>query len=795
MKNHIKEAQKTFDFISYQVKRINQGKQIFDIKSLKNIINSESNNEIYESLLLLGKYINEFGDKTPKELNIIKVVELILNKSKELKPKSIEMTIGSLNGYTYSDVADTCLDILNDVKYLYPKEVLDLLIILSLDKVYEVKKKSLEVLSQFSQYNLQVLQNIGFYPQILILQKVEKWNSNQLIKRIDAVIVILQNLLNPSFEGHSMRDYKTFTLQFGPLKASEDLRKIRERTFILLKKLYSLAEDVKQKQKIIQTIQGLTRLPNRGKSDKDMEDMVLEDTNILIDYYISIIPSADNEIIKQIEEDIHWLPRRFDAKKLIRLEELKSLISLNKDYSIFRVFTGYEYYDTANEGEKEAEKIHWKEKRRIRQNKIQEFIDDISEENYKDWEQKILSVIKNYSFPESQGQFLHFNFFLNELGKQKPEIAYRFLIENEIKLEPFLAHIVAGIWESKLKESAKKLLSNWVKERKHLSASALVFDLVAMLDNVLINKIFDRAKEIKNKDIQNDTFNSIIRSVVKNYPEHKNTRKLFVNCIRELTKNKNWDWIFNYWPHEYLLLRSLTKTDGNTILANLLTMPNIRYPTQEILTPIAEKYPKKIIDFFYKRFLIQKEKKFEDYYDAIPYGLHELSVPLAKNAEIIIPEILKWFKKKDSVLHLEGRNLIKAIFPTFNEILERELIKLIKSKNEKNIRIVFNVLHAYEGEIFLHNICKELIKEYPGNDDYHRKIFHVLSQMGVVSGEYGFAEGFKKKKEEIQSWKKDKNKAIQEFVKKYEDYLNKRILDEKKQADETIELRKRQFNN
>ncbi len=42
---------------------------------------------------------------------------------------------------------------------------------------------------------------------------------------------------------------------------------------------------------------------------------------------------------------------------------------------------------------------------------------------------------------------------------------------------------------------------------------------------------------------------------------------------------------------------------------------------------------------------------------------------------------------------------------------------------------------------------------------------------------------------------RSKNKAIQLFVKKYEDYLEKRILYEKKQADEDIELRKRQFDN
>ena len=232
--------------------------------------------------------------------------------------------------------------------------------------------------------------------------------------------------------------------------------------------------------------------------------------------------------------------------------------------------------------------------------------------------------------------------------------------------------------------------------------------------------------------------------------------------------------------------------DVDTIFENLLFLPDIKYPAEEVLTPITEKYPQKIISFFNKRLLIQKKQ--EDHYDAIPYRLHQIKKPLSDNSEIIVPEILKWFKKKDYLLNWEGSRLIQAIFPIFNKSLEEELIKLIKSKNEKDIRVVFNILRAYKGEEFLHKVCKEWVKEYPKNEDYHKKIFIILSQMGVVSGEYGFVKGFERKKEEIQNWKKDKNKAIQLFVKKYEDYLDKRIQYEKKQADEDIELRKRRFD-
>jgi len=785
MKNYIKEAQHTFDFISYQAEKIKQGKQVFDVEFLNNIIYSESNNELYENLKLLHKYIEEFGDKTPKELNIIKIIKSALKKSKSLKIKPIRTAFGDLKGHSYTDITDVCLDILDQLRYFYIEQVFDLLIMLSSDRKPEIKKKSLEVLSHLSKYNLDVLKNIGYYPQLLILEKIEKWSTKQLIERIESIVNISEELLSPSFEGHSMKDYNTFTLQFGALKVDNSLKKIRERTIILLKKLYLLFKELKEKQKIIQALQEATRLPDRDNYGEDMKNMVLDNANALIDYYISIIPNVDNEIVKDIEGQIHWLIECFGRERLPKIKELQSIIISNKEYEVFRTLVGYDYYIPEN--------FDWGKVEKERRNKIQEFINNISEENYNDWERKILSVTKNYSLLEDRGEFQHFNIFLNELAKQKPKIAYKLLTKNESKLEPFLIHLIYGIWESKLKRVAKELISKWVNEGKHLSECALVFDYVGAMDKSLISEIFKKAKEIEDKDVQNDIYNNIIRAVVKNYPKHKNTKSLFINSIRGLTKNKKWYWIHNSWRHKDLILKSLTKRDVDTIFENLLFLPDIKFPAEEVLTPIAEKYPQKIISFFNKRLLIQKKQ--EDHYDAIPYRLHQIKKPLSDNSEIIVPEILKWFKKKDYLLNWEGSRLIQAIFPIFNKSLEEELIKLIKSKNEKNIRIVFSILRAYKGEEFLHNICKELIKEYPTNDDYHKKIFIVLSQMGVVSGEYGFVKGFEKKKEEIQSWKKDKNKAIQLFVKKYEDYLGKRILYEKKQADEDLELRKRRFGN
>lgn len=57
MKNHIKQAQYSFDFIFKEIEKIKQGKQVFDVAFLKSIIDSKANNEIYENLKILLKYI------------------------------------------------------------------------------------------------------------------------------------------------------------------------------------------------------------------------------------------------------------------------------------------------------------------------------------------------------------------------------------------------------------------------------------------------------------------------------------------------------------------------------------------------------------------------------------------------------------------------------------------------------------------------------------------------------------------------------------------------------------------
>jgi len=122
-------------------------------------------------------------------------------------------------------------------------------------------------------------------------------------------------------------------------------------------------------------MQGASQTPYQGDYGDDLKQMVIDDTNWLIDFYLETLPTASLEVIKQLEEQVHWFHRRLGPEKRHpRLTELKSAIAINSEYGMFRVFVGYDY--RLHEG------VDWKEADRVRREKIQSFVDTLNPNGY-----------------------------------------------------------------------------------------------------------------------------------------------------------------------------------------------------------------------------------------------------------------------------------------------------------------------------------------------------------------------------------------------------------------------------
>jgi ppGpp synthetase/RelA/SpoT-type nucleotidyltranferase len=775
MQNHILQASYSFEFIYKQFEKLKQGKTAFDIQFLEGMTRSSSNNELYEQLSLLHQFIQEFGDKTPKNLDIITVVDGALQKAKSNTPEPIKTALGEFEGKNYADIAEVCLDILDELKYFYIEKIFELLVRLSSDSHPNVKEKSIEVLSKLASYNMYVLQKIGYYPQLFVLDKIERWDDVKTNDQFNAVMEIASQLLRSSLEGTSMSDYKTFTLHYGPLPVNDDLKDIRTRTINLLKRLYRKLREITQRIRILQALQEASQTPRQGNYGDDILQMIVENTNLLIEFYDEILPTAENEIIKDIEEQSHFFAQRGLNDKV---NSLLFKISSNKEYEIYRILVGYDYKFSSELDVEETEKL--------RKDKLQKLVDSITSPSFEEWQKRILSIIKNY--PVSWRELQYFNMFLFGIGKQKTEFALMLIEQNEKELEPFLIHLIAGLWKGLSSEDAKKILNKWIAEGKYLSVCASIFEYIEEVDVSLLKKIYNKA--IKTDD--ENVLCRIISSIAQNYPKYKNLKSIFLGVIKKLTELEKFQWINRTYFRKPSILDSLTEKEFDVVFDNMVYAPHIDYHAETILSPVAEKYPKKLIQFFKKRVSARVQKQEGERYDAIPLSLHIINKQLKKHANVVVPAIVGWFSEKNCLFQREASHFLQAIFPTFDKALESEMINLVKKGGDKNVKIIISILRAYKGEIFLHGVCKEFIKRYH-SDNYMKEMFIILSQTGVVSGEYGYVEAYKAKRQEIQDWKKDKNKTILSFVKKYETYLDSRIAYEQKRADEDIEMRKRKF--
>jgi len=783
MHNHIKQASYGFEFIYKQFEKLKKGKKVFNVEFLSKLFKATSNNELYENLSLLRQYVQEFGDKTPKEFDILNILENALNKARETGAKPVKRPLGTIEGKDYVSIADVCLDILSELRYFHTEKVFKLLITLSTDADQAVKNKAMEVLGRLASYNLFVIQKIGYSPHLYILDQLKKWDHVKMIEHFEAITEIASQLFNPSYEGHSMSDYKTFTLQHGPLVVNEDLINIRKDTISILEKIFVLTSELTIKKNILHALNGASESPIRGEYKDDMKQMILSNTKDLINFYITLVPDSEYEIISAIEKQSHWFIQKYGDKKLPQIRKLKKLIASNPQYQMFRVFVGYDpdYLDERD----------WKKAGEIRNKKIQEYIADISDGNIKEWQKRILSVIRNYSSSQF-GEYQYFsNGFLRGLGRQKPAIAFELIKQNEKELEPFLLPLIAGIWESNSSDIARDIIAKWISSNKHLSICAALFEFVEDIDKKLMENCFRKSKS--RRDV--DALNSLAGSIIKHYPNHKELKSLFMRCIKELTHNNNTYWVNNVWYRPESILNSLNAYDYDDILENLISVPRVDYHVETVLLPVAEKYPEKVINFFSTR-VLEKTRRMNDYgYNAIPFDLHKIHKSLQTHSKVVVREIIKWYSKKDARFQWEAGHLIQAIFPTFNKELETELNRLIRSGKEKNARIVISILRAYKGEPFIHNACKNFITHSPYAEKFIHSLFIALSQTGVVSGEYGFRDAYKLKLEEVQPWKKDRSKAIKAFISEYEKYLNQQILSEEKRAEGDIELRKREYGS
>ncbi len=690
------------------------------------------------------------------------------------------------------------LDALISLRYLEMKPVLHALLTLSQHSSEAVRNKAAEGLKASAGYNIDVLYGdntrpgIGAAPQKQIVDELESLTPDVLKKYFSAVLVLIDELLSPTIQGTSWT-YKTVTWSQGATPALPTVADVRLRSIELLKRMYGLANTVSEKLAVISSLNAATRTHHIGKSDEATIKMIVRDTLAVLEFFTVLIPTDNLSIIQKIESNSYWI---FFHAITGEIETsalgVQAAISMHTEYQIYKILIGFEGV-FGEWAELKKSDSGWEDSDNFRKEKASDYAASITLDNYAEWRQRILKYAETQS--EDLATFPIFYYFLESFATKQPALALQLISNDAGRVDRFLIPLLRGLSAGSQADGTKSLVVTWIKQGLYLNQSTRQFLSNEHLDHDLLALLLRRATELEDLN----TITAVMSVAVSNYTSDKEflINDFFLPALEVLTERSKPYWIFDFWFRRELraVIKNLSNSGIDLILRNLLALEEIDYHAEEVLYLIAQRAPKKVLQYLCQRLSMEAKmrEKGVSSFDAIPYQLHKLNEPLSRVPGEAVRAVREQYEGDYSMFIYRGAHLLKSIFPQFPAEFEAELLNIVRSGGNANFEFVLAVLRNYEGEPFIHQICKEIVKSVPSDSQFRTEVAIALESTGVVSGEFGFAEAFERKKNEIRDWVNDPEEKIQDFAKWYIAGLEQMSAADRKRAEEDIALRKYRY--
>jgi len=803
MTEYLRPAGYEFQKVKRDYNKLIKGKEIIDSDIRASIDTAENNNILYELLERYRDYVlPNYSDYGQYADEIYEIILSSILKSKDLDIVDIETPYGSFGGKSYKDILSISLEILSCIRYLDIERTQSLFIHISSMLANRSEEEAfIDHVERFAGYNYEVLTRNGLYVQESLIRNLSKMKYEELVLLSRYVVPVCKAILQPSFEKTEWT-HDQVTIGAINLSGDETLDIVRQGAIEILKRLY-ITKDESIRAGIRDCFDVATRTPYMGNYSDELLNIILANSDEVVKIYIDDLPRQNYQEIQDCEVNIHFLYTRsvqvasdkgkpkhskdIANKLMSTIDEFRIRANSNDEYKKFKVLVGF---NSVLNDDWNSEQWDYEQEDQFRKHKITEFVASIDEKNYADWVKIIAICAKADS--SDLAQFEYFHIFLRLLASEKPDLTLRFLNEHEAGIEKFLVSILLGIADSGRLDVVDSVISDYLKSGKKLWECARLFVLYPNANRARLTELFEIAK--KQDDV--DTMIQVLSAVIIKTPVDKNEiSTLFIPIISELTSRGESNWVHQVWfrRESTKALELLDIDQSKNLLANLTRLRDIDYHAEQVLLPIAKNYPHEVIQFFGERLRIESQEEHENSYDAIPYEFHELVEPLSVIPEDLVDIVLSWYNFDSTLFQYRGGDLIAKIFPEFNNLLKAKLIDLIRSRGEEIVDFVTSILKNYKGEIFLHDVCKEIIANIPEESEYLTDVQIILEESGVLHGEFGFVELCERKKAEILPWLEDKNSKVKSFAGAYVRSLDRQRAAEQRRVEEEIEMRKHEY--
>jgi len=790
-----------------EYERVLQGKELFDKDIATLLDNAQNNNERYEILSGLKDYAIPNYDDLPAAYQGLKGPLLrAVKAARATEPIPIETTYGKLEGFKANAVTKLVVEIVGSLRYADVTGTLQLLIDIYRDEPNDdIRRQIVNAVKSLSEYNIEAYNQVGPMLQMALVDHLAGMSNAEVDSIQPIALTVWTEAIQSDITGAKWKA-DSVVLSTGAVPASDQLREVRDKAIKALFAAYDRSTDDAQKRAVLSALDAATRTPNQAQFSNELLATTVKDATRIVDFVTERAKTESYELLQHLEH--RFLYDYFRAKGLTEDPEnrfccqaeaaalvavifkFRDTINADNRFVRYKVLVGFESVYPDHWTEKEFD---YKRADEYRRGEANRYIDEVNAANENDWFELISRCAETKS--NDLATFPIFGNFISKLAERKPEVADRFLAKASDDLRSFLSGFLNGLALSGRSDIYERTLESEFESARNLTA------VVRHLRYSDVKKPEFAARLLK-RAIEKDESITVIECLLFAL-EHYGTEKIadvdiyLRDALAFLNDRKDSRWVSGAWFLEKAtkFYEELNPERTAQVLDNLINLRQVDYQAERILVRLAERQLEAVWDYFGTRLAKEAaEDEVDEGFEAVPFQFHGLEKVLSKDPQLAISKGLSWFAQDQGLFQYRGGRLLSSAFPDCTPEFATALAELVKAGGDMEANFALAILQNYQGEASTYVILKEIVSRFP--DDAHKMagIRASIDSTGVVSGELGFVEAWRAKKESLAEWLADERPTVHAFAEKHIAELELMIASEQRRAEAEREMRKRSYD-
>jgi len=783
-----------------------KGKTLFDRDITKLLDNAKNNNERYEILSGLRDYAIPNCDDLPAVYKgLIGSLLMSVKTARVMESLPIQTTYGNMEGFKYDAIAGIVLEIIDRLRYVDVVRTLKALIDIYREESNEKVLRQIEnVVKNLSKYNIDVYEQVGPMLQMALLDHLAEMNDADLDAIWPIALVIWTEAIQSEITDAKWKANEA-VLSRGAIPVSDQLSEVRNKAIKALFAAYDRSSCDVQKREILSALDAATRIPVQVQYSNELLKTTLKDAKRIVDFLTRHAKDESYELLQHLEHRFlhdYFLAKgfvdnqenRFDCQAestalIASILKFRDTINADNRYVRYKVLVGFESVFPRHWTEEQFDYPLVDEYRREEANR---YIDEINAESEDDWFNLIARCAETKS--DDLATFPVFEYFISKFAECKPEVADRFLSKASDSMRKFLAGFLNGLAMSNRHDIYVRIMESELESAKNLAGIALHLRHSDVTQPDFANRLLKYSID-KNNTIA--VIECLLFAIDRCGTAKISQTDIFLrDALTYLNGRKDSRWVSRAWflQKAQKFYKELSSERTDQLLENLGYLSQVTYEVERILIRIAEWQPEKIWDYFGARLNREtEENREEDRFEAVPFQFDGLEKELSKDPQLAIRKGLFWFERDQKLFQFRGGRLLSIAFPKCTSELAAALASLVKNSDDTEANFALAILRNYEGETSTYSVLKEIIFKFPDDEEKMSMVRIAIDSTGVLSGELGFVDALRAKKESMKGWLTDERPAVKAFAEKHIAGLDLMIASELRRVEAEKEIRNRSY--